>query len=902
MNLLRNILLVASILLNLYSVNAQKNQQLIIRTQAVEGLTGQAIEDVKVIVRNAETGDSILEANTFLGSIGYDTYTVLAMFVDFSLPKIPHRYLIEGIAEGYDTVYRDLNIDKIGAREVEKRLPNLVFYKKSHTLKEVSVTASKVKFYVKGDTLVYNADAFKLAEGSMLDALIKQLPGVELKDGGQIFVNGKFVESLLLNGKDFFQGDKQIMLNNLGAYTVKDIAVYDKQGKLSEFAGTDMGDSQYVMDVRLKKEYLSGFIGNVGAGAGTAQRYLGRLFGLWFTNRSRVGLVGNINNLNDSRTPGQNDTWTSTQPAGDFRTKMAGLDYNISSDGGSPWQFFGNTMLTHTRNNDISSKYVTDFLPAGDIYETRFANALSHNLNVTSNNNLNFTIGNNVGMNVAQRFDYRKNDSESDDLSGLFQEETKNLNDRLLHQIYSGGVTSFKDITINTTLNQMLQKGSLINAGATISSMFKIAHTPDILTLTADGNYSDYRQKNFNLYGINYNLEATKDEIYQYIHNKPDRDWNISLAPKYMYKFSYYGRWIAELKYRHAANTKDSYLYDLDLQQENGIFGQLPSGYQSSLNYDQTQLSNESSDAVSFQFNLLNSVQYRNNRQIQFQLIPNISYVRRKLHYIQGDFDGVARTNNLNIEFYYSHFSFWTSNNFFRLTFTRNIKEAPLHRMLDFIDTRNPLNFYTGNPDLKNMAINTLTFNWTKNLGSKARHNWNNFLGLQYVLVENALTGGYSFDSDSGLRIYKMFNVAGNYSLKLWDTFYKAFGSKDQFDISITPSVNYIKESDMMATNGVNFKKSSVNNLLLGETFNLTWKIGNQQIGLNSNLTWRNTKGEDAGFRDFTSLNAQYGVSAQLSLPYNFSLSTDLNLYSRRGYSESYLNTTDVVRSNIHLK
>ena len=74
---------------------------------------------------------------------------------------------------------------------------------RSHNLNEVSVTATKVKFYNRGDTIVYNADAFQLAEGSMLDALIEQLPGVTLDDNGVIKVNGRTVESLILNGKDF---------------------------------------------------------------------------------------------------------------------------------------------------------------------------------------------------------------------------------------------------------------------------------------------------------------------------------------------------------------------------------------------------------------------------------------------------------------------------------------------------------------------------------------------------------------------------------------------------------------------------------------------------------------------------------------------------------------------------
>lgn len=86
-------------------------------------------------------------------------------------------------------------------------------------LKGVTISATKIKFYNKGDTIVYNADAFQLGEGSMLDALIRQLPGAELRNG-QIYVNGKFVSSLLLNGKDFFKGNNQIMLDNLPTYMV----------------------------------------------------------------------------------------------------------------------------------------------------------------------------------------------------------------------------------------------------------------------------------------------------------------------------------------------------------------------------------------------------------------------------------------------------------------------------------------------------------------------------------------------------------------------------------------------------------------------------------------------------------------------------------------------------------
>lgn len=130
-------------------------------------------------------------------------------------------------------------------------------------LKEVKVTATLVKMVMKKDTIVYNADAFQLAEGSMLDQLVAQLPGVELRDNGQIYVNGRFVSSLLLNGEDFFKGNPNIALQNLPAYTVNQIKVYEKQSDRDKAMGLEKrGEQPLVMDVNLKKQYSVGWMAN----------------------------------------------------------------------------------------------------------------------------------------------------------------------------------------------------------------------------------------------------------------------------------------------------------------------------------------------------------------------------------------------------------------------------------------------------------------------------------------------------------------------------------------------------------------------------------------------------------------------------------------------------------------
>ena len=143
----------------------------------------------------------------------------------FIFPEVERnkKYILELTRENYEPLYLDIDPARASNRVDNMNLGKVYMKRKAKMLDEVVVKASKVMFYNKGDTIIYNADAFVLAEGSMLDALIRQMPGVELKDGGQIYVNGRYVENLLLNGQDFFKGNQQMMLDNLGAYTVKNI-------------------------------------------------------------------------------------------------------------------------------------------------------------------------------------------------------------------------------------------------------------------------------------------------------------------------------------------------------------------------------------------------------------------------------------------------------------------------------------------------------------------------------------------------------------------------------------------------------------------------------------------------------------------------------------------------------
>ena len=882
-----------AILITFFAVTAwSQSGTLTLKTLAKKELTGEAMGAVKVYLTSPGSTDTIVGESSFQMLIS-GNHEEKQHIVSFTVPRVKRMYSLIAEAVGYETIYRPVEVNHIGKRTSVIDLPDLIFFAKVRELDEVTVTASKVKFYFKNDTLVYNADAFKLAEGSMLDELIRQLPGVEFRDDGGIYVNGKYVESLLLNGKDFFSSDRNIMLNNLGAYTVRDVAVYEKLGDKSMLAGQNLGDGQYVMDVRLKREYMSGYTGNVEVGGGTSDRYLARLFGMWYTTMSRLSFIGALNNLNDNRTPGRNDSWKPVTTAGDLRTKMAAIDYYIGPDNGNRWEFSGNTSVEHSRSNDISTVNRVNFLPGGDKYENSFSKMLSHNLSVSTVNDFRRRWADKF-ISLSQNLKYVKNDRSGNTLSGAFNRKVEELTRNLLEDMFDGTANSMVDNTVNTALMRSLMTGHMLNAGGSIYASQKMPGLPDLLSIMVKGEYTDRNYDDFNLYDIRYPIAGTRSFSNQYIANAPDRSWNISVRPSYEFIYSENGNISASLGFKHSSTTKDSYLYELDRLDEAGLFGQLPVGYKNTLDDDRTYQSQEHVNEGSLQINAINSgIQLANGAKISYQILPILTFRDRTLDYRQGKFDTNISKRNVDIEFYNTYVLLRKGKDYYKLLFNRTTRVADMVRMVDIVDSRDPLNIFTGAPDLKNEARNELSAQWCHNV--IGRHRWMDVIDLRYTFINNALVSGYRYNEDSGVRTYRMYNINGNYNLRLYNSLSKSFGSWDQFEIQSYTSVDYGEATDMVATNGTDMTRTKVKNLILLENAQLNWMIGKHKMSLNGRLNWRDTNGDRTGFANFTATTAQYGAAALLALPHNFSLSTDLNLYTRRGFAYKELNTTDVV-------
>jgi hypothetical protein len=136
------------------------------------------------------------------------------------------------------------------------------------TLEQATVSASGNPITVKKDTIEYNASSFKTTENSVLEDLLKKLPGIEISEDGTITANGQTISKITIDGKTFFLDDPQLASKNLPAKIIDKVKVVQKKSEQAEFTGIDDGNEETVIDLSIHKGMMNGLFGNVSGGGG----------------------------------------------------------------------------------------------------------------------------------------------------------------------------------------------------------------------------------------------------------------------------------------------------------------------------------------------------------------------------------------------------------------------------------------------------------------------------------------------------------------------------------------------------------------------------------------------------------------------------------------------------------
>lgn len=835
----------------------------------------------------------------------------------------PGSYLIRVNADEYATKYVPLQIKKLYKHENYRQLKPIYLHKlpkkNEYALDEVVVKATKLKFYMDGDTLVYDADAFNLAEGSMLDGLIKRLPGVELKKSGEITVNGRRVDALLLNGKDFFDKDREIILENMPAYMVKNIQAYERvDPKIKGTPKEKTTKKEFIMNVRLKKEYNAGWITNAEGGAGPTffrnsdgkldTKYLGRIFALHYDDKSRFTMYANVNNLTDDRKPGEEGDWSPlTQSTGLMQTAKLGANY-LRGDY-EEGRYEGSASIAYSDKDNAHHTARETFLEGGNTFGRSLYNMRSYEFKVQSDHRFYKSIqdlswAKNFNIQGSPSFGYSKYNNQENSASATFAED-----------VASGLGKAWMDSISNPASGKMLRKYAI---NRTLSSRKAVGHwinvTPN-LNLSMTPLHNDYI--NLSL-GLQYEFTDRKDDDYEHYHLNSykadtddfqnrynptfDRTHDFAVNPSFSYTL--------DNEHRHRISIGNTYRYENE-KHRNSLYllnkleqwgdstkhsiGTLPSTEEMlrTLDADNStrtgSLSHSNRPTISYHYSLSTEKYYY---YLDFR--ADLPIKREKLEYWQG--------SQVDTTFWRTTVFFNPQINFYRDEHKRGRSimaaiymsaSAPsMTGLLNITNTADPLYVTKSNPNLKNSYEYYVYGQYRDKFG---RTLFNSNINLR--LEQNAIASGYIYNRETGVRIMTPENVNGNWRANASSGIDFPLFKEDKWRIKDNISYFYNHSVDLNGTNeSLVATRSVVKTHNVEDELSITYRPNDKyEFGAKGKLDYQNSTSERKDFEPINALDFNYGLTAVMELPWNMQVATDVTMYSRRGYSDRNMNTNELV-------
>jgi len=262
---------------------------------------------VRGYVYDMQNKESIMGASVVLRLPADSTMVTGASSDDdgaFRLSAATGKYILEVSFLGYYNYYRNIDITKA---KPNLSLDSIFLTENSTLLKDVVVEAKIPDITVKGDTVEYNAGAYLMDEHALLKDLIENIPGAEVDEEGSVKINGKSVNKILIDGKEFFGSDIKTALENLPANMIKKLQLYNKDSETSKITGIKDKDENPVLDLIVKDEFKAALFGNASAGYGTEDRYNANTFINRMGKNTNASFIGNITNSGNGYSMGSGE-------------------------------------------------------------------------------------------------------------------------------------------------------------------------------------------------------------------------------------------------------------------------------------------------------------------------------------------------------------------------------------------------------------------------------------------------------------------------------------------------------------------------------------------------------------------------------------------------------------------
>jgi hypothetical protein len=217
---------------------------------------------------------------------------------EFKVPGIPLNKAFRVVVtfSGYEAFRKEFTL----TGEEPLDMGSIRMEPTSKSLDEIIVVAERPPVTVRRDTIEFNASSFKTLPTSLVEDLLRKLPGVQVDRDGNITANGRRVNRIMVDGKSFFGDDPKMATRNLPANVIDKVQVTEDKDEIARNSDGDLTNVGQVINLTLKKGVKKGWFGKLYAGAGTKDRYeLGGIANI-YRDTLQLSVIGFSNNMNRS--------------------------------------------------------------------------------------------------------------------------------------------------------------------------------------------------------------------------------------------------------------------------------------------------------------------------------------------------------------------------------------------------------------------------------------------------------------------------------------------------------------------------------------------------------------------------------------------------------------------------
>ncbi len=664
-------------------------------------------------------------------------------------------------------------------KEVDTTLYNPVTF--DTKIKNVDVKYRETRAQQKGDTLVYNATAFKVMEGSSAEDLLSKMPGVVV-EGGEIQAQGEKVNKVLLDGKEFFEGDVNLAIKTLPSDIIASIEVFDKASEQAEFTGFDDGNDIKTINIVTKAEFKSGQFGEAYGGVGVdidgELKYKAGGSYNTFGKTRRISILGLSNNINQQnfsqedlagvmssgnsgrRGGGKGGSGGGGGGADNFMlgssdgiTKSNALGVNFVDEWNEKVKLTSSYFFNHSNNLKESFQQRTYYDPTIPNYDKESWSEMT-NMNHRFNARAEYKINDNNTIVFTPKVSFQGNDSDS----------------------WSEGVNYFKEADLSDSESSeslSTSETNAYNASAEIVWRHRFGKPGRTISWSVSGSLSNRAAESYTDYTnseITYNAttglyEAATDLEYQY--KDTDRD-SYSLRSNIMYTEQLHRRLQLSLSHRFTMSNNDSAQY---------VWATDADG-----NYDtSTSLDDESSNVLVSDY-LTNSASVGlryNNGSLNFALSMDAQYATLAGEQSYPFVDPTIKHDWFSyLPSAFGRYSFDRYNSLM-FRYRSSTSNPSISDLQDVLDDSNQLYWSTGNESLEQQTNHSMSLRYlrTSTAGTTFIVMMNGSMTRDFVADETFYNNTRNsviwngIDIDKGVQITRPTNLDGRWSTQMMLTY-----------------------------------------------------------------------------------------------------------------------------------